>query len=80
MLLTANTFCSLSSFLLARRESRATNKLMETNKCVNSCEGGVLFTEMGENEFCSCEKGKKAEFFAWFAEEKMKLVKKMTYA
>ena len=52
---------------------------MTNNNCELECEGGVLFSEMGEQEFCSCEKGNKAEFMAFFTDAKAKLVNKMRY-
>lgn len=52
---------------------------MNCEKCDNT---GRVYTANGfddyETEFCACEEGQRLAFFAWFAEEKKRVVKLMS--
>lgn len=57
------------------------NKLMHCKNCDDT--GRIYESDFGDDTnvaFCVCEEGARLSFFAWFAEEKKKLVTKMTYA
>ena len=60
-----------------------TEEKQTTMNCENCDKKGIVFTEMGEHEYCSCENGKNREAFdnnfpSWISQEKKKLVNKMS--